>query len=212
MGSRIMHAIIAYKVAEALNIQDQATFIIGGIAADAAIMTKDASHFYSGELQRFTRKINYEAFYKKYKNEVSKNYINGYYVHLIADDLWLQGFFIPWLKSRLEAKPELLNAYHNDFKILNAQLVEHYHLNEKLSALLKEPFEICYLQEVSNEEVTAFIPSILSDLQYDTVILKMPLTVFTMEQIVGYIETSIEKSILLLKQSSKKNLSIQKGD
>ena len=204
MGSRIMHAIIAYKVAEVLNIQDQASFIIGGIAADAAIKNKDASHFYSGELQKFTRKINYEEFYKKYQNEASKDYINGYYVHLIADDLWLQGFFIPWLKNRLETKPELLNAYHNDFKMLNAKLIEHYHLNEQLSALFKEPFETCYLQEVSTDEVTAFIPNILNDLQYDKEILNVPLTVFTLEQIVGYVETSIEKSILLLEQSMKK--------
>ena len=109
----------------------------------------------------------------------------------------------------MEAKPELLNAYHNDFKILNAKLIEHYHLKEPLSALLTKPFETCYLQEVSNDEVIAFIPSALNDLQYDTEILKMPLTVFTMDQIVGYIEASIEKSIFLLEQSINKYLSIR---
>ena len=94
MGSRIMHAIIAYKVAEVLNIKDQTSFIIGGIAADAAIKNKEASHFYRGELQNFTRKISYEEFYERYQNEASKSYLNGYYVHLIADDIWLQGFFV----------------------------------------------------------------------------------------------------------------------
>lgn len=35
MGSRIMHAIIAIKIAEKLYIQDKTSFILGGVAPDA---------------------------------------------------------------------------------------------------------------------------------------------------------------------------------
>ena len=125
MGSRIMHAIIAKKVAEALFIKDKTSFVLGGIAADAT-SNKDASHFYKGALQNFTRAIDYEGFYQKYQDIADSDYIQGYYTHLIADDLWLQGFNIPWLRNRMAENPPVLNAYHQDFKLLNGKLIEYY--------------------------------------------------------------------------------------
>ncbi|MGN7476687.1 hydrolase [Solibacillus silvestris] len=204
MGSRIMHAIIACKVADALMIQDQATFLVGGIAADAAITNKETSHFYTGELRHFTRKIDYEAFVEKYGSKAPESYIAGYYTHLIADDLWLQGFYVPWLKNRIELNPAVLQAYHEDFKLLNAKLIEYYRLNERLATLLKIPFEAGNLQEVPAEEISAFIPYVLADLKYDSAALHTSLTIFTLEQIIGYIETSVEKSVFLLKMKQKK--------
>lgn len=167
------------------------------MAADASFNNKNASHFYIGELKQFSGKIDYEALYEK-KNEEHQNYNFGYYAHLVADDLWLQGFYVPWLKNRIKEKPELLTAYHEGFKLVNAKLIKHYNLNERLVTLLKEPFKINNLQEVSREGVTAFIPFVLSDLQYDEATLRASLTVIIMEQIVGYIETAVKKSIVLV--------------
>lgn len=44
MGSRIMHLIIADRIADCLQIEDRVPFLIGGIAPDAA-SAKDESHF-----------------------------------------------------------------------------------------------------------------------------------------------------------------------
>lgn len=201
MGSRIMHAIIAKKVAEALSIKDKTSFVLGGIAADAT-SNKDASHFYKGALQNFTRAIDYEGFYQKYQDIADSDYIQGYYTHLIADDLWLQGFNIPWLRNRMAANPAILNAYHQDFKLLNGKLIEYYACKEELEQLLQASSQIQNIEEVETQEVTQFAPYVLTDMNYEQSALKEPLNVFTFEQIVGYIETSVEKSIVLIAQKA----------
>ena len=199
MGSRIMHAIIAQKVADALNIQDKTSFILGGIAADAT-SNKVASHFYIGELTNFTRAIDYEGFYQKYKTMDVSDYIQGYYTHLIADDLWLQGLYVPWLKNRMATNPAVLNAYHQDFKLLNGKLIEHYACKEELQILIQATTKIHKLEEVKTQDVVQFIPFVLEDMNYEQNIVNEQLSVFTFEQIIGYIETSVEKSIVLIKQ------------
>lgn len=58
MGSRIMHLIIANRIAERLSIEDKAAFLLGGVAPDA-VSTKEASHFFRGDHQDYSRFIDY---------------------------------------------------------------------------------------------------------------------------------------------------------
>lgn len=44
MGSRIMHLIVANRIADSLSIVDKTPFLLGNIAPDA-VTTKDSSHF-----------------------------------------------------------------------------------------------------------------------------------------------------------------------
>lgn len=69
MGSRIMHAIIANRIAEKLSIQDKTSFILGGVAPDAVHSTeeKGASHFYAGTTKNYTRRIDFNSFFKNIK-------------------------------------------------------------------------------------------------------------------------------------------------
>lgn len=199
MGSRIMHSIIAKKVADRLNIEDKSSFLIGGIAADAS-SNKDASHFYKGSLQSYSRTIDYEGFLEKYKQHKRHPYIQGYFAHLIADDLWLTGFFVPWLKNRMEQNAALHPLYHNDFRLLNSKLLYHYGLKEELEKYLNMPTSMMDLEEVHTSDVTSFISYVLGDMKDDPANIEKDLHVFSMDQIIGYIETSIEKSVYLLEQ------------
>lgn len=202
MGSRIMHLIIANEVANILQVQEKTAFLLGGIAADAT-SNKDASHFFKGNAQQFTRCIDYNGFSEKYNLQAKNEYVLGYYSHLIADDIWLQGFYLPWLKNRMEANSEMGARYHEDFRLLNGKLIEHYRIGDSIKKELTNEAKLIDLEEVKSEEVMNFVNLIVEDFNYDQSTLNVPLTVFTLDQIIGYIHTSIEKSIFLM---AKKDL------
>ncbi|XEC97474.1 zinc dependent phospholipase C family protein [Paenibacillus tarimensis] len=201
MGSRIMHLVIANRIAECLSIEDKTTFLLGSIAPDA-VSTKNESHFFKGDLQDYSRSIDYKGFLHKYSSQVESHYILGYFTHLIADDIWLRGFNLPWLRNRMEANKELYNLYHNDFRLLNGKLLECYGFTDELRKTLNYLPEIFDLQEVKSKDVEEFIPYVLGDMEYDKEVINEKLNVFTFDQIVGYIETSVDMGLLNIKQAA----------
>ncbi|MCM3783517.1 zinc dependent phospholipase C family protein [Neobacillus mesonae] len=201
MGSRIMHLIIANRIAEKLQIEDKTLFLLGGVAPDA-VAPKELSHFFRGEVKDYTRYIDYNEFLHKYRSqEESRLYILGYYTHLIADDIWLQGFNLSWLKNRMDADPNLYKEYHNDFRLLNGKLLEHYGSKDELSKELYDLPRVMDLDEVTSKDVEHFIPHVLGDMNYDIEMLDAKLNVFTFEQMIGYIETSIDKSLVNIQKN-----------
>lgn len=198
MGSRIMHLVIANRIAECLPIEDKTTFLLGGIAPDA-VSPKDLSHFYIGEVQDYSRSIDYKGFLDKYSSLAKSPYVLGYFTHLIADDIWLNGFYLPWLKNRMEVDQEVLNLYHNDFRLLNGKLLEYYGFKDELRKKLCYMPTIFDLQEVKTKDVEEFIPYVLGDMEYDKKVINEKLNVFTFNQIIGYIETSVDKGLLNIK-------------
>lgn len=199
MGSRVMHTIIALKVAEALQIENKTEFLLGGIAADAT-SDKEASHFYTGLHEDYTRSIDYELFWEKYKARVDHDYILGYYAHLIADDIWLTGFYLPWLKNRMEANPELQTLYHQDFRLLNGKLAHYYGVKEVLTNAFEQQVELFDIDEVKASNTWNLAQYVIEDFNDIEQSLDQPLHVFTFAQIVGYIETSIQKSVYKIQQ------------
>ncbi|PFM03853.1 hydrolase [Bacillus cereus] len=204
MGSRIMHAIIANKIAEKLYIQDKTSFILGGVAPDAvhSAEEKGASHFYAGTTKNYTRRIEFNSFFQKYKAHMDSPFLLGYYTHLIADDNWLSGFFLPWLKNRIENDETIAPMYYNDFKLLNAKLLHHYDTEQQLFSLLNQEAHIVDIEEVSKENVLEFRKYLFEDMLYPEQHLHEDLQVFTFNQIVGYMETAIEKGAFFIKQLS----------
>ncbi|MFF2888349.1 zinc dependent phospholipase C family protein [Paenibacillus sp. NPDC057967] len=194
MGSRLMHAIIANRMADALQIQDKPSFLLGSLAPDA-VSPKDASHFFTGDIRDYSRSIDYKGFLYKYQSMENDPYLWGYFTHLIADHIWLKGFYLPWLRNRMENNPEVLQLYHNDFRLLNGKLLDYYGCHEELREILSHRPPIADLQEVSSQEVEAFIPLVMEDMGYEPSVLDEKLQVFTLDQIVGYMETSVELGI-----------------
>jgi hypothetical protein len=193
-----MHLIIAEQIANKISISNKEAFILGGVAPDA-VTSKEISHFYIGNLSDFTRSIDFNGFFENYKEMFPSDYLLGYYIHLIADDLWLKGFYMPWLKNRMENDESILELYHNDFRLLNGKLLNFYHINDVQIHNTDTIDEICDLNEVHIEDIKAFLPFLYEDIQYEEAVLDENLNVFTFNQIIGYIETSIEKALYHLK-------------
>ncbi|WP_413377683.1 hypothetical protein [Paenibacillus taichungensis] len=73
MGSRIMHLIVANRIADSLSIVDKTSFLLGNIAPDA-VTTKDSSHFFAGEIQDYSRNVDYKGFLHKYRSHFPDKY------------------------------------------------------------------------------------------------------------------------------------------
>ncbi|GIP29380.1 hypothetical protein J23TS9_45100 [Paenibacillus sp. J23TS9] len=190
--------VIANRIAESLSIEDKGLFLLGSIAPDA-VSPKDLSHFFKGEIQDYSRYIDYKGFLHKYSKQIESQYILGYFTHLIADDIWLKGFNLPWLRNRMEADKELYNLSHNDFRLLNGKLLEYYGYTDELREMISYHPTIFDLEEVKSKDVEEFIPFALEDLDYDKEVINEKLNVFTFTQIIGYIETSVDVGLLNLK-------------
>lgn len=198
MGSRIMHLVIANRIADCLSIEDRTSFLLGSVAPDA-VSPKDTSHFFKGEVRDHSRHIDYKGFLHKYRFLVDSHYILGYFTHLIADDIWLKGFNLPWLRNRMEANQELYRLSHHDFRLLNGKILEYYGFTDELSTKLRHLPAILDLEEVTSQDVKEFIPYVLDDMAYDKEALNENLHVYTLDQIIGYIETSVDLGILKIK-------------
>jgi hypothetical protein len=203
MGSRIMHSIIGNKIAEALSIEDKTSFLLGSVAPDAVFSheEKNLSHFFVGKVQDYSRSVDYKGFLHKYSSQVdSENYyVLGYFAHLIADDIWLRGFNLSWLRNRMDADKGLYKVYHNDFRLLNGKLLEHYGVTNELRKTFNHFPAILDLEEVKSKDVEKFVPYVLGNMEYDKAVLNEELNVFTFNQIVGYIETSVDLGLLKIK-------------
>ncbi|GIO63691.1 zinc dependent phospholipase C family protein [Paenibacillus cineris] len=199
MGSRIMHLIIGYRIAAKLNIQDRTSFLLGSVAPDA-VQTKDESHFFRGEHQNFTRYIDYHEFLNKYKKYSDNPYVLGYFTHLIADDQWLKGFYMPWLRNRMEADAGLYPLYHNDFRLLNGKLLEHYSCTEEMRQAISGSPKVIDLEEVKAKDAIGIVPHVLGDMDYEKRVIDEPLDVFSFIQIEGYIETSVNIGVMNLQR------------
>lgn len=111
----------------------------------------------------------------------------------------MSGFYIPWLRDRIEKIPDIQTLYYNDFYLLNSKLLDYYKPQKEIRDLFDVPDKIGLLEEVSVEHIIKFLEYIRDDLNYTKEVFNEPLNVFTLPQIIGYLETSIEKSVYKIK-------------
>ncbi|WP_054754455.1 hypothetical protein [Piscibacillus salipiscarius] len=107
----------------------------------------------------------------------------------------VHGFALSWLKNRLDHDDEIFYRYHNDFRLLNAKLIKHYNLKTTLKQIFLNARINQETDEVSSDDIRTFISYILKDIDYPEPDLYEDLQVFTFDQLLGYVETSIQKSI-----------------
>lgn len=195
MGSRIMHLVIGKRVSEELNVANINDFLIGSVAIDW-VFDKEASHYYSGVTANFTRHIDYERFYHEYSH-LGTDFVLGCYAHLIADDLWLQGMYLPWLRYMIKTNEEDQARYHQDFMRLNQMLISHYGYEGLVDSLNPE---VDAKERINSMSFGSF-EKMISQLKIDVSTSPQgDLEIFRFHQIIAHIETAVHKIVTLIKE------------
>lgn len=198
MGSRMMHLIIAEHVSEKLKLKNKHMFLLGGIAPDAvsAVETKAASHYFGGSLDDGTRFVDYKRFVEKYPLDVQTEYGLGYLTHLISDDVWLKHvYFENNLKNRVDADPALLYRWHRDFRKLNGRLIDWFGCGNLKTELMKAPLHPSAIGEIEQGNLQRFIEEAVEDFIYTEEELASELQVYSMEEILDYIDSATDKAV-----------------
>ncbi len=138
MASAIIHIAVANELNKELK-RDKAKFLIGSIAPDIAKIVGDSrekTHFID---VKGTDIPNIDLFLSKYKNDLSDDFVLGYYVHLYTDYLWFK-YFIPELMDEnmitkldgttVKCSDRVYSKYfYHDYTNLNIDVIEQYNLD-----------------------------------------------------------------------------------
>lgn len=194
MGSRMMHLLIADRVACELGVQDIPRFLLGGVAPDAHQnmgVPKDESHFLAYVPERKRKVVEFERFAKQYAGHMDDAYVQGYLTHLIADCIWLEGI---WTQHVFvypkEQHAAIIPGYYRDFRRLNGRLLAWYDRSDLLSAVFaaETSEQVC---EVDAKAVLALKHDLEADFIESPEVAGETLEEFAWAEILEYIDQSI---------------------
>lgn len=198
MGSRMMHLIIAEHVAERIEISDRSRFLLGGIAPDAVHgrEQKTKSHYYEGSVDDGTRRVHYEGFIEKYQKEILDEFILGYIVHLVADDVWMKDiYFKKDMKKRIDADPSVLEKWHADFRKLNSMLIDQFGCSGLEQQLASAELPKTLIEEIEINNLREFTKETLGDFHSTKISSSKDLEIYTIKEITGYIKSATEQAV-----------------
>lgn len=141
MASAVIHLAVANKINKKLN-RDKSQLLIGAIAPDISKFIgedKTKSHFLK-ELDSNIPDI--ESFLNKYKNNLTDDFVMGYFIHLYTDYLWFKYFVTEFYDKPMITKLDgtvvkcsgnMLSLYvYNDYTNLNIKLIDKYNMDLKI--------------------------------------------------------------------------------
>lgn len=141
MASAVIHLAVANEINKKLN-RDKSQLLIGAIAPDISKYIgedKTKSHFLK-ELDSNIPDI--ESFLNKYKNNLTDDFVMGYFIHLYTDYLWFKYFVTEFYDKPMITKLDgtvvkcsgnMLSLYvYNDYTNLNIKLIDKYNMNLKI--------------------------------------------------------------------------------
>lgn len=152
--------------------------------------------------------MDYHAFKEKHLQALEEAFGLGYFIHLIADDVWLKRiYFKNDLKKRVDQDPSLLDRWHSDFRKLNGRLLEQYGASDLLENLVDATLLESPIDKIDMGDLRQFKEEALRDFNYPKDELVRELEVYSWNEILLYIEEAAEKAIeectLLLKGSAR---------
>lgn len=195
MGSRVMHAYIAYEVSLKLNVEDTSLFILGGVAADS-VSDKKLSHFFKGDVKTYDRVGDFSGFLAKH-GDLNDPYIMGYFTHIVADDLWLSTFYLPWLRYYMADDESYQKRYYKDFESFNGIINEKCPKLRDIVNDIVVPNDLRNVSIISKNDLEDLVKDIVADLKYNEI---EDLDIFRYDQIMSYLKTAIDKSVYLIKE------------
>ena len=141
MASAVIHLAVANEINKKLN-RDKSQLLIGAIAPDISKFIgedKTKSHFLK-ELDSNIPDI--ESFLNKYKNNLTDDFVMGYFIHLYTDYLSFKYFVTEFYDKPMITKLDgtvvkcsgnMLSLYvYNDYTNLNIKLIDKYNMDLKI--------------------------------------------------------------------------------
>lgn len=141
VASAVIHLAVANEINKKLN-RDKSQLLIGAIAPDISKFIgedKTKSHF----LKELGSNIpDIESFLNKYKNNLTDDFVMGYFIHLYTDYLWFKYFVTEFYDKPMITKLDgtvvkcsgnMLSLYvYNDYTNLNIKLIDKYNMDLKI--------------------------------------------------------------------------------
>ena len=155
MPSRMIHYLIAEKVAEQVKIKDCNRFKIGSLCPDMSLHTDDSKHqTHYVEIHGEKKGGNWLRFAKEYKEQMKQDDLYlGILSHLITDMIWFHEIMETQIRSQVKTKEERQAKYNQGYV--------DFH---KLNYLLREEYDLRYeLKEDRNIDLVGIHPELYDD-------------------------------------------------
>nr|WP_300997440.1 zinc dependent phospholipase C family protein [Exiguobacterium sp.] len=182
-----MHLVIANEVWPRLSNVDQKGFLLGNLAPDATTVKQD-THYYAGNHNDLTRRLDIERYWAE-SIHTDMSFRLGYYCHLVADEIWLQGFYKGWLKQVITQDQSKQTAYYADFDAYNAPLAKRL-----------GNFDFEMLKTDVTDELFELIKKIEQDAQAT---IEGTYTMFLPHQFEGYVDTCVIRCCEMVRQKHR---------
>lgn len=124
MPSTVIHLCIAKQINKKFKFDEQLLYL-GSIAPDISKFSnfsKLKTHFSN---QDYPDEPIIKDFYKKYQNKFNDPFILGYFIHLIADDLWNKYIYA----KNNSPKEVITKLLYIDYYSLNKKLISEYQID-----------------------------------------------------------------------------------
>lgn len=155
MPSRMIHYLIAEKVAEKIYIEDLNRFKIGSLCPDMSWRedgSKNRTHFF--EIHGEKKGGNWMTFMAQYEEKMAQDDLYlGILCHLITDMIWFHEVMETQIRSKVKLKEERQAKYQEGY--------QDFH---RLNYILREEFGLVYeLEEDRNIEFSGIHPEFYED-------------------------------------------------
>ena len=207
MASAIIHMAVANEINKVLK-KDESSILIGSIAPDISKIigeTKKESHFLDND---DTDIPNIDRFLEKYKDNLTDDFVLGYFIHLYTDYLWFK-YFIPEIYNEdttfitkldgtiVKCNGNMLCLYiYNDYTNINNSLLDEYNMD--LSIFYNEvPIFNSIIKEIPMDKISLLIDKASVIIENSK---KQKDFIFTVDNIKKFIEMSVELLLSIIKE------------
>ena len=195
MPSRMIHYLIAEKIAEQIEIKDINRFKIGSLCPDMSLHTDDSKHItHFWEIHGDKKGGNWLRFVEQYRESLKQDDLYlGILCHLITDMIWFHDIMELQIRSKVKTKEER-----------NAKYLKGYEDYHRLNYILRKEFDLKYeLEEDRNIELIGIHPEtydevfdgLFKDFFFEPKASKNGLTIYTYDITMKCVESCISQCV-----------------
>lgn len=138
MPSRMIHYLVAERVAEKVPIRDMNRFKIGSLCPDMSTREDKSKHItHYSDVAGNKKGMNWKRYTENYREKMEADDLYlGVLCHLITDGVWFHDTMEPCIRSKAKEKEERNRMYqegYGDFHRLNYLLREEFDLRYELT-------------------------------------------------------------------------------